>query len=736
MQTDLLKKAVALHQAGDPAGALALYQQLLASQPRQPDVLHLMGLAMRTMGHAALALRPVEAAIALRPDSAPFHATHGRLLGDLGEHDQAEQALRRSLALDPGVAATWVGLGLSLSRQEREDEASTCHRHALALDRDNVDAHTNLARLLLDGGDTDGAVRHARAALQARPGHLPAAINGALALQRAGEPGAALTLLGAGLEPPRLRLRATLQLEVEDFRGLLVTAAALLSHEDTASWHWLTARALRGLGRTAEALDALTKGLAAHPGDIDLARARLDWLAAASPEDLSLGQELLLTELLADPLQPAQQLADVALWVWVSRHPWLETGEVPDDGLAALEEPLARHLLARAEVRSLAVERTLAVLREQVLEVDRPVALASLAAQAWRNEYLHGPVDAPFPRSLLGAPWPDDQPEPAADDPLHPLWVAQVQDVAAERALDIAELGDTDDAVTTEVRAQYEASPYPRWQGLAPRPRARIEQLLERLFPWQPWRPEPRDSLEVLLAGCGTGHHAALLATGLEGAHITAVDLSSASLRYAARQLDLLGIDNVRLLRGDLLGLDALDATFDHVESVGVLHHLADPAAGLAALVRRARPGATLKIGLYTRRSREAIVAAHALFTDLPRTADGARQARSRLLALPPEHPARGALASPDCYATSAVRDLVLHACEHRFHPSEVGALLDAQGLVPLGVEVEHASLVADWDARFPEDPQRLDFTNWDRLESEHPMMFAGMIRVWCRAPA
>jgi 2-polyprenyl-3-methyl-5-hydroxy-6-metoxy-1,4-benzoquinol methylase len=57
-----------------------------------------------------------------------------------------------------------------------------------------------------------------------------------------------------------------------------------------------------------------------------------------------------------------------------------------------------------------------------------------------------------------------------------------------------------------------------------------------------------------------------------------------ASLGYAARKAEEMELANLEFAHADLLQLGALDRQFDIIESVGVLHHLADPQAGFAAL--------------------------------------------------------------------------------------------------------------------------------------------------------
>jgi len=64
---------VRLHQAGQLDQALALYRRILKAEPRHADTLHLCGLALLQSGDAAGAVRPLERAVKVQGDRAPYH---------------------------------------------------------------------------------------------------------------------------------------------------------------------------------------------------------------------------------------------------------------------------------------------------------------------------------------------------------------------------------------------------------------------------------------------------------------------------------------------------------------------------------------------------------------------------------------------------------------------------------------------------------------------------------------
>jgi SAM-dependent methyltransferase len=103
-------------------------------------------------------------------------------------------------------------------------------------------------------------------------------------------------------------------------------------------------------------------------------------------------------------------------------------------------------------------------------------------------------------------------------------------------------------------------------------------------------------------AGCGKGRYTRHLAPHL--AVLVALD-ASAAIEVATR--DLASFDNVVTVRSDLRSAPFAAASFDFVSSLGVLHHLDDPAAGFRFLSGLLAPGGVLFLYLYSRPSRHGV---------------------------------------------------------------------------------------------------------------------------------
>lgn len=194
----------------------------------------------------------------------------------------------------------------------------------------------------------------------------------------------------------------------------------------------------------------------------------------------------------------------------------------------------------------------------------------------------------------------------------------------------------------------------------------------------------PSEPLDVLVAGCGT-REAARLAAGSPEARITGIDLSEASLAATRRLKEKHGLDNLDLRRLSLEDAAALDRGFDLIFCSGVLHHLADPLAGLAALRGVLRPGGAMNIMLYGRHGRLGIDMLREILrrSGARCDAEGIAEARRWFWNLPRQNPFRESLLRlNDINYDAGVADLLLHPRERNYTVPEIYEFLSRAGLV------------------------------------------------------
>jgi len=120
----------------------------------------------------------------------------------------------------------------------------------------------------------------------------------------------------------------------------------------------------------------------------------------------------------------------------------------------------------------------------------------------------------------------------------------------------------------------------------------------------------------VLVAGGGTGDGTIFLAEQLRDsdAEIVHLDFSGASIAIARQRADMRGLKNIRWIQDSLLNLADLDVgKFDYINCVGVLHHLADPDAGLNALLAVLKDTGAIGLMVYAAYGRTGVYQMQAL---------------------------------------------------------------------------------------------------------------------------
>lgn len=306
-----------------------------------------------------------------------------------------------------------------------------------------------------------------------------------------------------------------------------------------------------------------------------------------------------------------------------------------------------------------------------------------------------------------------------------------------ERAARMPRLGTATDATSREVAAQYEANPYPRWTSVGLLTPADMRRMLGGFF--KPGEVAFLDRpLEILIAGCGTGQQAvqAALAYG-PGARVVAIDLSAASLAYAARMAERFGAGSIEFAQADLLTLDQLDrrylGRFDVIECTGVLHHLTDPFQGWRVLLDCLVEDGRMLVGLYSAAARGNLAA---LRSDPAYPGPGCddealRTFRQALLDRPDGAPGSELKLSRDFYAASNFRDLALHVSERRLTLPEIARFLSDNGLAFRGFQIDR-SVFGRLRERFPGEAWPGSLERWAEFEDAHPHTFAGMYNFWC----
>jgi SAM-dependent methyltransferase len=240
--------------------------------------------------------------------------------------------------------------------------------------------------------------------------------------------------------------------------------------------------------------------------------------------------------------------------------------------------------------------------------------------------------------------------------------------------------------VSTLVARQYEAFAYPEpFADLAEEIAKGYFQIGDpSLYGPVLWpRGKPGRRLRILVAGCGTVQ-AAYAAFANPEDEVVGVDLSEASLAHERYLQDRHGLNNLKLFRGDILDVRALGRAFDVILCTGVLHHMADPGAGLAALRDVLAPDGVIVVMVFGATVRTGVYMLQDAFQrmGISQSPEGVAQVRQILRELPSRHYAHDYIrAAEELKHDAAVVDTFLHPQDRAYTVPQLLDLVESSGL-------------------------------------------------------
>ena len=137
--------------------AIAALQQAVASNPRYADAYFRLGIALEKVGDIGGAILAYDRATELLPSLAEAWFRAGALVYTLGHRDEAIGCFRRAAATGGKTRFGRLGKARALLTEDRHQEAEQVLRQTLALDSRNVLAHDLLGNLLSEFGRFDEA---------------------------------------------------------------------------------------------------------------------------------------------------------------------------------------------------------------------------------------------------------------------------------------------------------------------------------------------------------------------------------------------------------------------------------------------------------------------------------------------------------------------------------------------------------------------------------------------------
>ena len=286
-----------------------------------------------------------------------------------------------------------------------------------------------------------------------------------------------------------------------------------------------------------------------------------------------------------------------------------------------------------------------------------------------------------------------------------------------------------------EVRDFYERYPYPR----------PVESLDKYQRIWQDshrrradyhlfWPAKTyREDQSILIAGCGTSQ-AAKHATRWPAAQVTGIDFSATSVRSTEKLKQKYKLNNLQVHQLPIEQVNDLGMSFDQIVCTGVLHHLADPDAGLKALRDVLKPDGVIHLMVYAPYGRTGIYMLQEFARRIGIQADdkNIRDLVVALKALPPGHPLENLLReAPDFQHEAALADALLHPQDRAYSVTQLFEFIERAGLkfgrwIKQAPYSPHCGIMAN----LPQAPRSRNYPRWNSL------LLSNFLGVRCCATA
>lgn len=264
---------------GDARAAHELANQAIKRSPNDDDAWALLAESHDALGRPAEAARAWRIALRHQPGQVSWSAALARSLKAAGQTDQARAVLSTASSGSDNVA-TLIALAHESLAQSRYTEAEQALRKALAIAPASNDAAAPLGALLMDSGRTEEGRKMIDAVLARDPDHREAQLSLARHLANTGDRAGAAKLRQRVVarhpdDAAALRELNQVQSQLGDWPGALASARSLarLPGATAPDQIALSEAALRA-GLVDESRTALTRAEAAAPDSLEVLLAR------------------------------------------------------------------------------------------------------------------------------------------------------------------------------------------------------------------------------------------------------------------------------------------------------------------------------------------------------------------------------------------------------------------------------------------------------------------------------
>jgi len=196
----LLNQAITFFKANNFSKAEELAKSILATEPDNDEVLHLVASILVQSGNAQEAEHFIRRAIQINSEKAHFYNTLGIILSALKRYEESCIAYGRAIKYKPNDSNSYNNMGVSFMESGRPDQALICYNKSIELDQKFAKPYMNAGLILSDMGKYFEAMHYYKKASELSPNDPLLCNNLGSTLHKAGRYKEAALCLEAGLK--------------------------------------------------------------------------------------------------------------------------------------------------------------------------------------------------------------------------------------------------------------------------------------------------------------------------------------------------------------------------------------------------------------------------------------------------------------------------------------------------------------------------------------------------------
>jgi tetratricopeptide (TPR) repeat protein len=268
---DIYQAALQAQRRGDLDAAREGYIKVLAVQPEDFDVLHMLGVLETQRKNLPEALERLNQALKLDPDNPAVHNNLGVALCGLGRHAEGLAEMQLALKLDPDFADACCNIGRALCDSGKAPESLPYFERAVALEPDISEMQFQRATVLDRLQHRDTAMAAYERVVELNPGHADAFCKRGHLLSHAKRFKESLVCYERAIAANPQHAEAhcnrgnVLRLLGHPQEALISVDRAIALQPEIAPAHRIRGVVLMGLGRYDEALACFDRALKLQP---------------------------------------------------------------------------------------------------------------------------------------------------------------------------------------------------------------------------------------------------------------------------------------------------------------------------------------------------------------------------------------------------------------------------------------------------------------------------------------